>query len=266
MYNKFLNLSVIPKLIKLCIKYEQFYTFKKDSHLQLYFKNNNIKIKKYFILQEIINKLLSSTKTKLMTETNNKNLIILNAELQLCFLRQFLFIPELNECLKKHIEPINNNTTNRLTQKKIYQKFKIKWPKDLIYNDTSSLFIIRPQYFILFPYLPKSIFSWKELVSIFSDICFTNRSLFKRVDEETFIIVKTEILFLFGFQYFNINQIEDILINMVIYIGKTKSLITYCKNFHLDQHFYQTVAFIDFLLNLNITKNSFLTLNRCINL
>lgn len=180
-----------------------------------------------------------------MITPTNKELIMLDDELQKIFQKRFVYIPDLKILCAEHIDPVENLAyKNQLISKNL----KMKIPTDLIYKDPSSIFIIHPQFYDIFENSSTFFFSWNELYNYFFDICCSDKKHFNRLDSDTFQINQnSKISILFKLEYFNVNQIEDILKKFAHFAGKTKSLKNYCETLKFDPQLNKILSFIEII-------------------
>jgi hypothetical protein len=252
MYLEYITLQLIPELDKLIFKFSSWWSFKPNSTLHSYLKNNNIFLENYFYPDQLVSVILHLAQKNNMIEYYNENIIIPDIQLQQCFNSCILYKPDIFEYCLEHIYPVSNDETIKLMNKSIHDELFIDIPEDIIYNDPSSVFWLHPDINKILTKNDTVVFSWKKLYNLFLDFISTNNSHIKRKEDMIFFINETsELSDIFKFQYFHQDQIEDILKQVTKFLGKSKTIENCCKklsfnNINIDRHIF---SFID--LNIN---------------
>lgn len=233
MYLEFIQNEVYPTIKKLLQKFSIWWTFQPESLLEDFLKDYNVILPQYFCPEELFNAILNIASSNGMIEYGNSNIIVADRKLQECFKTWYIYIPDLLKYCTDHVQPVNSEINESLKNDAVYREIYIEPPVNIIYNDPSSLFWLHPDINYAMNNNLAMTYSWKELVSLFENFCYTNKQHFIRIDQATFQIKPTSILnSLFKFKIFHKNQIEGILKSVTKFLGKPKTIEHCCKNFN----------------------------------
>jgi hypothetical protein len=231
MYLEYINNQMFPELHKLLFKHATWWSFKPNSSLHSYLKDNKIDLNVYFNPDQLLSAILLQAKKYNMFVYGNQNIIIPDVRLQQCFQTSVLFVPDiLNHCAN-HIFIVPNDKSIQLLNETIHNELYINVPENIIYSDPSSLFWLHPDVNTIITNNKKIVFSWKELNDLFVDFVTAPNDHFARKDDSIFYIKEKSVFRnIFRCQYFHKNQIEDILKQITKFLGKSNTIENCCPN------------------------------------
>jgi hypothetical protein len=248
-YATFIKEELLVKLNPLVKDSEIWWTFKPDSTLKPFLEEEHHHfLPNYFRPQELIDAVKLTFYW--MSAEKNTQLIICNDAWQSIFHKEIIYEPDLEAHLLYHVDIVPKDVSISLQNNFIHQNLTINPPLDIIYKDASSRFWLHPVINYSLTKNTRLSFSWKNLLNIFTDFCFDDDLYFKRKDED-FIEINpsTTISSIFNFNCFHVNQIEQILKHLTIYLGKYTALSDICPDLKSEYVFY------DFLYNDNSDYN-----------
>lgn len=232
MYKTYIQDEILPEINCLVKKYKVWYTFKSNSTLQEYFEDNQIYLNKFFCLEELYNSFLELVEKNYMLVDGNDNIVIPNKKLQECLQTWFIYMPDLLVYCENQINilPPESILCLKLQTDSILSDICFKAPKNIIYNDPSSLFWLHPDINTLINNNKKIVYSWKELQDIFLNFCLSSFDYVSGVSGKNIFFFKSSSILtnIFKFKFFHQNQIEDILKSVTKFLGQTKTLEQCC--------------------------------------
>lgn len=248
-YATFIKEELLAKITPLVKESCIWWTFKPNSPLKSVLEEEHqYCLPKYFRPKELIHAVKLSFYW--MSAENNTQLIICDDAWQSVFHKEIIYEPDLEAHLLYHVDIVPQDESISLQNSYIHQNLIITPPLEIIYNDPSSRFWLHPIVNYSLTNNTQLSFSWKNLLNIFTDFCFDDELYFKRKDED-FIEINpsTTISSIFDFDCFHVNQIEQILKRLTIYLGKYTALSDICPDLKSEYVFY------DFLYNDNSDYN-----------
>jgi len=259
-YAKFINEELIAKIQPLVNKSTVWWSFKPDSTLKHFLEEEHYHyMPDYFRPQELIDVVKMSFYW--MGLENNTSLIVCNAPLQKIFHKDVIYEPELEIHLLSHINVASTEISINMQNHFIKKNLQINPSLDIIYRDPSARFYLHPVVNYSLTKNTRLTYSWKNLLAIFNDFCLDDDVYFTRKDED-FILINpsTPISSIFNFDCFHVDQIEQILKQLTIYLGKYTSLVDLCADLKSEYVFY------DFLYNDKSVYNDILLfIEDCVN-
>jgi hypothetical protein len=194
-----------------------------------------------------------------MFEPGNSNIIIPDRELQQCFDTWVIYTPDIYNYCINHIIPAPIAIASKLTKECFVNNFYVETPRNIIFNDPSSLFWLHPEIngIINLTKPHKIAYSWSELKELFLDFCTTDTYHFTRLDESIIVInSSSELASLFSFKFFKIDQVDAILKGITKFLGKKNTLEKCCKHLtfinphNVDNEYNNKIfKFIDLAIN-----------------
>lgn len=243
MYFEYLRDHLCPEVTKLLFKYRTWWTFKHNSLLKEYLEENNVILDQYFCPDSLCNAICNIAEQKNLIDNGNTNIIYADTKLQECFNLWILYIPDITDYCKGHIDVIPHGKSRVLQNRAIQKEIYVDTPENIVYNDSSSMFWLHPDINLAMNNSAKLIYTWKELNDCFLDFCTTNKLYFTRHENSVFSINSSSCLStLFKCKYFHQNQIESILKTVTKYLGKTKTLDCICPE--LETSFNSKYSFV----------------------
>lgn len=234
LYRDYINQTLIPTIKSMLIKYSVWWTFKPNSSLQAYLKDHNIILHQYFTPEELYTSLISFFKVKQILVRGNDKLIMLDSKLQECFTTGVIYVPELLDYCKNHVEEIMPDTLiyKKLQNCLIDKNIIFETCEDLIFDDYSSIFWIHPEINYAMNNNNQLVYSWDELYDLFLDFCTKNNNYFiQKPDSIIYVNPLSSFAKLFKLQCFHKDQIKDVLRTCTKFLGKTNTINQYCEHF-----------------------------------
>lgn len=228
-YTSFID-QLLTQITPLSLKFNQWWSFKPNSLLRKYLLEHEITLEIFFTFDALSNALNHLFDLRNLAQENNKDIIVLDSPLQLCFQSFMIYKPFLYEACKHLIQRAPPEIETKLKNEKIFKHLSITCPKTIIYKDPTSLFYLYPPINKLME-TGQHVFKWKELSLLFQDFCTSHPEHFSR--QLDFMEVKKDSPWasFLPFHYFHIHQCEAILKRITKYLGR-KSFATYsCPNF-----------------------------------
>jgi len=258
MYVDFIENGLLLQLQSLSQKYAVWWTFKPDSVLQSYLNKHGIGLDQYFQPDELLNKVLHLLTHQ--THLSNNNVIELNEEQQIVFDAWFIFVPNLmKEHLVAHILEAPKEISQSYQNKKMLENFYVESPMDILYKDPLSVFWILSEIDFALNGSTGTVYSWNQLLFMFTELCLNRHDLFTRHSDNIISINEnTSLTALFQFKYFHISQIETILKQTTLFLGRKSELIQSCPILKHNTLFrlkssriVNAITFIDYIINNN---------------
>lgn len=261
MYVHFINNNILPQVQKNVEKYKVWWTFKPNSTLKAYLQSINVNLDHYFTPDELIKTVQKILDRDYVIQSNSQ-IITLDPCHHSIFNTVILFTPHIISYLLPHINIVSSDLSVNLQNQSVEKHLRITPPSDLIYEDNSSRFWVHPTLNSILSKHPPLIHTWKNLLSLFTELCTSNNNHFSHQSDQ-FIIVNpnSPVATIFTFHCFHVSQCEIILKQLTKYLGRYDSLATTCNNLKKEFVFYDffnnkestyksVIMFIDNLLNM----------------
>ncbi len=167
-----------------------------------------------------------------MEQNSNNSILILDAELQAILNACTIFKPNLIEACLPQLQKAPCNIEEHLKSLNIEQSLFVYCPKDLVYKDKTACFYLDHHIHKLMNNEHNElVFTWNDLLMRFIDFCTTNQENFQRKSDVIKVKENSPMSVLLGFQYFHIDQAEDILKQVTKLLGRGKFRNYVCPYF-----------------------------------
>lgn len=227
-YASFIS-QILSQIKELSYQFNHWWMLKPNSLLQKYLLEHQIILEKYFNADTLCNTLYQLFQSKKIEQPNNKDIVILDNSLQLCFQTFMIYKPHLFETCKHLIQRAPGDIETKLRNDSIYQNLSVNCSPDLIYQDPSSIFHLNPQVRKLME-THQHIFKWSELIGLLQDFCTTHPEHFSRQLEIIKVKKNSPWATLLPFKYFHIDQCGAILKSITLYLGRNPFVTYSCSN------------------------------------
>jgi hypothetical protein len=240
-------------------KYATWWTFKPLSPLKSYLNEREIVLDEYFCPNEIKEQVINVLRNA-HQYSNTDVIMLMDEEQQMVFDSWFIFLPDIvEENIMPHIVAAPVEIAQALQNKHMTADFYMDSPLDIIYKDSSSVFWLPPSIDCVSNKSTEKFFYWNKLLFIFTDFCLNNKNYFTRHSDTILSINENTFLtHIFGFKYFHLSQIENMLKKITKFLGRKNGIIQSChfmKNNSLlrvpSTINHQVFTFIDDIINNN---------------
>jgi hypothetical protein len=182
--------------------------------------------------------------------------------MQIIFDNWVIYRPDIVEtCLLPHIIEVSSEMSIQLKDDHMMKNFWIESSYDIIFKDPTSVFWCNPIVDFLINNSTGTVYSWPQLLNVFTDFCTNNKKFFTR-HSDTIISINenTPLTLMFGFQYFHIAQIETILKCITKFLGRRHGIFKSCPALRYSYLFHSIASnspynnvftFIDDIINNN---------------
>jgi len=260
LYVEFISTKLIPELEALATKFAVWWSFKQDSTLKKFLGEQKYSLPQYFLpsdLKTVVENVLSN-----MTQEGNSNMIELDPELQQIFDHWIIYLPNIVEdCLLPHIIEVSPEISAQLKDEHMIKNCWVETPYEILFKDPTSVFWLHPICDFLINNSTGTVYSWPQLLNIFTDFCTNNKKFFTRHSDSIISVNEnTPLTSLFGFQYFHTSQIENILKYITKFLGRRKGIFKSCSALKYSYMFHTIAStskynnvftFIDDIINNN---------------
>lgn len=256
MYLDFIHQRLLPEIERLTSKYAVWWSFKPTSPLKEFLEKYHYKFEDYFLPSTLVDTLCQIIENQYMLIEGNSTLVIPDKELQSCFPAWMFLKKDLMYHCADHIIVASQETSTRLQNENIAKDFYVSSPINLLFQDSTSKFWVHPLLNTLLNQNAQVAYSWNDLHFLFLDFCTTNSDHFSRVNENIISIHPDSELFeLFRFNYFHLDQCDDILKQAIFFLGRTNTLQKLWKhktfNGISEKEVNEVCSFIDDVINSN---------------
>ena len=256
MYLDFIHQRLLPEIERLTSKYAVWWSFKPTSPLKEFLEKYHYKFEDYFLPSTLVDTLCQIIENQYMLIEGNSTLVIPDKELQSCFPAWMFLKKDLMYHCADHIIVASQETSTRLQNENIAKDFYVSSPINLLFQDSTSKFWVHPLLNTLLNQNAQVAYSWNDLHFLFLDFCTTNSDHFSRVNENIISIHPDSELFeLFRFNYFHLDQCDDILKQTIFFLGRTNTLQKLWKhktfNGISEKEVNEVCSFIDDVINSN---------------
>ena len=167
-------------------------------------------------------------------EKGNSFIIHLTPALQACFNVPIATVDDLPSMIIDHVYVLDKHECLEYQQNFVSENLSILLDDKLIYDDPLSLFWVAPILNFIVYKNSKITYTWQELVELFYLFCTSqNNHIIQCFDGHVRIDSTSALSKMFNFEHFNVNQINDVLMQSVQYIGKQKTLNKCCKQLEM---------------------------------
>ena len=226
--------QLIPKLKEKTDEYKEWWIFKPNSPLATYIQQNDYMLTLYFRPAELIDAILNIANLKDMYSYGNRDVILLDQELQECFNTTCIYLPKLISYCLCHVNVVDTPKCNQLKNEIIKNELYIDPPINLILNDPTSKFWIPKQFITAYNHhKKKSIYPWKELTGLFFKYISKHENGITQLGGSMFHIQPhCSFADKVQFKYFHTNQVPNILKQITKFLGKSNNLSTLCPDLY----------------------------------
>ena len=208
----------------------------------------------FFILEDLVNAFTTKAWQNNLYEKGNKSLIVLDPKLQTHFKSYLLNVDDLYERFIDHVFVASDEDSLKLQQEYIHNNLVIPVTDQFIFQDSLSLFWVDPVFNFIVNKNKKQLYSLEELKQLFLNYCVSDKIDIEQIDTFYFKIHKSsDLAQTFKFEHFHISQIEDILLQIVKYMGKQNTIEHNCTTLKqtLTQVNSDMLNFVTYLINKN---------------
>lgn len=259
LYLELIETHLIPEISKLL--HTGWISFKTDSTLCNYLAKHGYLLPSCFQPEELSDILYSIFKTQNLVVKGNSSLILLNNDLQEIFNTPLLYTPEINEYFATHIYRVNDRVESKLINTAIHKQLYVNFSfENIIFNDSSSLFWLEPEFNEILNQHKKLTYTWNEILASFEKYIVDHACVPEDYCNSSIITLspQAKLLELLPCNVFDRSQINTILKQRTQFLGRKKSILTLCPFLNFSQLGCQnsTVIWLENMINSSL-KNSF---------
>ncbi len=225
-------------------------------------EDKHFNLNTYFRPIELTNIIEQIANQEYLHEPGNSKMIICNKELQMCFFRWNLFVPDLYALCKEHVYVVDPEKTEEIKNQYINCEMYIDSPKKIIYKDPTSRFWLHPFLNQILNANEHITYTWTALCTMFVNfVNAPNNHIECNENSICSINPQSELVNIFAFQTFHKSQIPAILKQVTLFLGKSNSLSTLCPYLQFDDQMEDVIKFIEYIILSNNNLTPFISQN-----
>lgn len=186
---------------------------------------------------------------------DNPQIVILTKELQDIFHQSVLFLPELDQQLLSHVIHTLNNAGKNKSSELITQDLYVTIPGNILYEDKTSVFWMPEKLNMLLTTKRKISYFWHEILDSLKEYIIKHKeTLFIYQDTNIICLLNDPLYAIFEVERLHVAQLEQLLKNQCLFLGKTNTIINSCPELSLEK-LKLTDSFIYWLEGILVTHH-----------